>query len=472
MIEETVKSTEQPANRRAFSVSGLMSASAINGLMHGILSRSNRRMLSMLCRSNALAGLIMSILLLSVITGCGDGDSPIEPGQDFATLTLEYTEVLSSPPIYARDSQVTISPTTGEIFCCWCRDIGEGTEVVWRRGTPGSFSVEEPITEVDDVRSWNPSLLAGPDGRVHFAYMDQKIDGKQKEIYAKTWTDGVWGPEKHLSLYDGWTGWDPDVAVYPDGRPVVCWFDHRFGVQHEILLRIGDGLGFWWPDVRLTNDHHWQYFPDIEIDSRGVVHLSYVDTREIPDEWEDPDHYAEGKNLEIYYRQWNGDGPGPEVRLTNTGLRSIASQITVDRLRRAHVIWLDESSAGYYRLYYTNVDAGAGGGMHEVSDDGTRADLSSIASLGNRVFAAYSEYTDPYGSTTSECRLSVREILPDGRTGTPTVLASSGTNLHSRIAADELRDMLWVIWMEYTSGDEMLIEGESRIHLAGIRVTK
>lgn len=391
------------------------------------------------------------------------------PPLSFAALSVVTKEALSTPPGYAYDSHVAVSPATNEIFCCWCTKIGDVPEVVWRQGIPGEFSEPVAITDVDGRRSWNPSLAAGPDGRVHFAHMDQKIDGLQKEIYVKAWSDGSWGSETLLSLDDGWTGWDPDVAVYPDGRPAVCWFDHRFRVQHEILLRVGDGNGNWGPDVRMTKDDFWQYFPDIAIDSDSVVHLSYVDAREQLGD-EDVDHYGVGKNLETYYRTWNGTSLSPEVRITWTPLRSVASQIAVDNARKAHLIWLDESAKGWWRLYYTRIESGQPCDPIPVSNTNKRADLSAVACLGSRTFMAYPEYDDPHSPSTGMSRLYVREVLPDGRLGTPLVLAVSGTNVHPRMAADPSRKMLWVIWMEYLGEDETFTTGDSNIWLSGIKV--
>jgi len=407
-------------------------------------------------------------LLMLILIGCGGG--PTVPPSTFARLAVKYAETLSSPPTYAYDAQIAVSPITGEVFLCWVRRSGAAPEIFCRHGTPGKWSKEEAVSEIDGLRSWNPATVAGPDGCVHLAYMDQKLDGVGKEIYARSRCGDGWGPESLLSCTDAWTGWDPDIEVHPDGRPAVCWFDHGFGVQHEILMRSGDGAGGWLSQVRLTNDNHWQYFPDIAIDSSDSLHLVQVDTRYELDEWYDTDHYAEGRNLEIYYRRWLGDSPGPEVRLTDSPLRSIAPQIDVDRQGRAHVIWLDETESGYNRLYYTVVTENEPGKAVALSSPGRRADFSSIARLGDRIFVAGAEYVDPLGSSTAQTSLCVREILDGGRAGTSLAVATEGTNLHPRLVADERGKMLWVVWMEYVGDDETLITGQSYIRLAGVTV--
>jgi len=415
--------------------------------------------------------IVFAFLVASLVitSGCNGSGNPVYPHDDFATLTIWHSEVIADPPDYNLDADVALDPSTGHVFCCWVKKVDDTPEVFWRHGMPGWLSAEEIISPVDGYRSFRPVLTGGPDGSIHFAWMDQMIDGKQKEIYSRRYQNGVWGPTALLSLADGWTGWDPDVEVYADGRPLVAWFDHRFGVQHEIIMRIGDGEGFWWPDVRMTNDDHWQTYPDIELDIRGTVHLSYTDMRHIPDEWEDRTHYAEGKNTEIYYRTWDGN-LSAEVRVSNTPYRSLASRMAVDSAGRAHIIWMDDSETGWWVLRYVMVKDGIPGPMQTVTDSSHRADFAMIESVGNRIFIVFTEYPDPEGSPLANCRLYVREVLPGEGFGESLLIAGNGLNGWPRTAAEPGRNGLWVIWTEYLGDDEEFIEGPSRLHLAGIKI--
>ena len=117
-----------------------------------------------------------------MLPACGGGN-PVDPSDSFALLTLVSTDILSSPPIYAYDTQVTVSPKTGELFCCWARKEGATREIFWRHGSAGSFSDEEAITPLDGVRSFIPALRAGSDGKVHFAFMDERTGFR--EMFAK-----------------------------------------------------------------------------------------------------------------------------------------------------------------------------------------------------------------------------------------------------------------------------------------------
>jgi hypothetical protein len=406
---------------------------------------------------------------IQLSSGCHGSGNPIYPYNDFATRSVQLSVVVAGLPEYHYDADVAVDPLSGEIFCCWVKKINGTSEIVWRHGMPGSLGPEEIITPFDGYRSFMPSITAGPDGTIHLAWMDQMIDGKQKEIYWKAWRNGSWGPFSILSLEDGWTGWDPDVETYPDGRPLVAWFDHRFGVQHEILMRIGDGYGFWWPDVRWTNDRHWQTYPDIEVDPEGTVHLVYTDMRHIPDEWGGGPHYAPGKNTEIYYRTWDGN-LSVETRVSNTPHRSLASHMAVDSAGRAHIIWLDDSETDWWVLRYAMVEDGVVGPMQAVSDINHRADIAAIESVGDRVFIVYPEYPDTEGSSLADCMLYVREVLPGRGLGTPLLIADHGTNGYPRAAADVKRGGLWVVWTEYLGDDEEFMEGPSRLHLAGIKI--
>jgi hypothetical protein len=413
------------------------------------------------------------LLLVGLVTylGCSGGGGPVIPASEFATLTIRSTETVASPPDYSYDSKVTVSPVDGAVFCCYVRKVGEKPEVLWRHGQPGTLSVEEPITDVDDVRSFNPALMASPKGEVYFVWQNRITPGEDdKEIFARIWSNGAWSAATQLTITDIYTGWDPDIALYPDGRPVVCWFDHMFGIHHEILCSVGDGSGGWSAFNRLTNDDHWQYYPRIDIDSTGILHLVYFDTRWIPDEKYDLDHLRDGTNVEIYYRNWDGITPGPEIRITNTQFRSLTPHIAVDSVDNPHIIWVDETELGYFRLYHRSVNGGAAGPITSVSAAGRRADQSDICVLGERILIAYPEFHDPVGPAYGDSSLYVREILPDGRMGDPVAVATSGANMHPWIAADPGRNSIWVIWTEYTGDDELLITGESRIRLSRIEI--
>jgi hypothetical protein len=421
---------------------------------------------------NALLPFYIAFLLsCATVTGCSGSGDPVAPPPVFASLALANVEVVAAPPLYSYDPKVAVSPVDGEVFCCYVRKTGEAPEVYWRHGQPGSLTTEEIITPIDGVRSFNPVIRTAPDGAMHFAWQNRiPVGDFQKEIFAKSWIDGEWTGTSELSIPDNYTGWDPDMAVYPDGRPVVCWFDHMFGIQHEILVSVGDGNGSWSSYHRLTDDNHWQYYPNIDIGPDGTLHLVYVDTRELADEWFNPDHYREGTNLEIYYRTWDGVSTGPETRITNTGLRSRAPQIAVGITGVAHVIWLDETETGYYRLYHRAVDDGQAGPINAVSSYGTRSDQSDIAVLDERIYIVYPQFVDPAAPPYSDSRLLVREVKADGSMGVPLVVAGSGCNMHPRITPDQYRDCIWVIWTEYSGDDESLVTGESSVKLARITV--
>ena len=81
--------------------------------------------------------ILVSVFILPVLSLCCSGGSPLDPTQDFALTNIVGSEVLSSPPVYAYDVQVAVSPLTGEIYCCWVHKEGGVPEVFWRHGRLG-----------------------------------------------------------------------------------------------------------------------------------------------------------------------------------------------------------------------------------------------------------------------------------------------------------------------------------------------
>lgn len=404
------------------------------------------------------AGLFFSFL------GC-NGTRSINPPCHFAKLDIQYLENIFTVKDLAYDLQVAVSPLNGEIILCWTRKENGVSEIFMKKGFPGSFSGETPVSDIDGMRSFNPALASGTDGTFHLAWMDQKIDGKQKEIYAKSFINNKWTKEALLSLADGWTGWDPDIAVSRDGRPMVCWFDHRFGVQHEIMLAKQDKQGWWSEAVRITNDQYWQYSPQIAIDNENTVHLVYVDARE-QEGGIGTDHFAEGKNLEIYYRTWDGLSIGPEKRLTKTPLRSIEPRISIDDFNTLHVIWLDEGNEGYYRLYHKDTERFDQSVL--ISSANAKVGCADVTSLRYRTFCAYTEYSVSNPGINDTNRLVVSEVGINGNDIPRLVVDVKGINHEVGITDDPIRSMIWVAWVQYEPENQNV--GKSKVWLCGIKV--
>jgi hypothetical protein len=219
--------------------------------------------------------------------------------------------------------------------------------------------------------------------------------------------------------------------------------------------------------VRLTSDQFWQYSPIIAIDGENILHLTYVDARTQAG-LEDTDHFAEGRNLEIYYRTWDGKTLGPELRITNSSLRSIEPDVAVDNMGRAHLVWLDETDSGYYQAYYTTIDNGQQSQTFRISTPGRRAEFPSIACLGSRVFAVVPEYYDPGGPDWGRSDLFVREILPDGQVGPALKLTDRLANLAPKMVPDKMRGALWIAWLEY---DGLGLQVITSVHVCAVKVS-
>jgi hypothetical protein len=413
----------------------------------------------------------ITLLPILIIAVSCNGSSVIIPDSQFAKLMARANYILSEPPEFAWDPQIAVDPVSGEVFVCWNKNVGGIQEIMWRHGKDGNFSTESVISDTDGNQSYNPTLTAGADGRVHFARMDRKDDNNQKEIWIKSYKDGAWEKDRILSLYDGWTGWDPVVETFPDGRPLVSWFDHRYGIQHEIIVRYEETPGGEYePDVRMTNDTWYEFAADIDSGPGNVIHCTFEDSRE--QNWKpiDGDQRIPGKNLEVYYKSWSDGEFGPEVRITNSEFRSLAPQIAVDVNGRVHLIWADETDDGYFRLYYCWVENNIPSDTFQITPPDVQADLCAIETLGDRVFIAYDYYISTDAELTDSANIDLVEVLKNGELGQPITIARGGCNVHVRMASDPIRNDLWMIWNEFVPVGGELGENGSRIWATGVHV--
>jgi len=98
--------------------------------------------------------------------------------------------------------------------------------------------------------SYHPSVAVAPDGRPYVAWHD--YSGGDEEIYVRRWNGSSWeevgsgsASGGGISDNDGWS-YDPSVAVAPDGRPYVAWYDDSGG-DPEIYVRRWNGSS--WEEV-------------------------------------------------------------------------------------------------------------------------------------------------------------------------------------------------------------------------------
>lgn len=149
--------------------------------------------------------------------------------------------------------------------------------------------------------SEEPSLAVGPAGELYIAWHDES--NGFREVYVRRWNGSTWqevgvGSATGGGISQGYaTAGHPEIAVTPNGTPVVVWEDNRSG-DWEIYVRRWDGSN--WvemgsgsaTDGGISNNSSGSGIPALALDLDGNPIVAW--------------HDDGGGNLDIYARRWNG----------------------------------------------------------------------------------------------------------------------------------------------------------------------
>jgi hypothetical protein len=195
----------------------------------------------------------------------------------------------------------------------------------------------------NDGASYSPKIVLNSWGHLHLVWYDNTLG--HNEIYYKKSTDGgdTWTAAKRIT----WSSGDSQfaaLAVDPSDRLHVVWVEDTSGGSEIYYKRSSDGGVTWTAKQRLTWAGITSSWPDIAVDSWGVIHLVWQDS-----------------TGEIYYSK-SPDGTNwmLEKRLTWNSGTSQYPDIAIDSSNRLHVVWQDNTPGEYnYEIYYRkSTDAG------------------------------------------------------------------------------------------------------------------
>jgi hypothetical protein len=333
----------------------------------------------------------------------------------------------------------------------WCVSAsGDTVHVVWydlRHGWPDAEiyykrSTDAGITWEIDTRltsflslSEFPSIAALV-SKVHVVWMDDRAGGGNREIYYKRSTDGgvIWNPDVRLTYDSSYSYW-PSVAV--SGLDVhVVWNDYRDG-NFEVYYKRSTDEGFSWnSDVRLTHDTLASMFPCIAA-SDSVVHVVWYA------------HPEGARNFQIYYKRSTDKGTswGLDTRLTNSTQNSLYPTIAVSGTH-VNVAWSD-SRDGNYEIY-TKRSTNEGINWEadtRITYDTANSTIGSIAVSGFNVHVVWSHgitgppFTEIYYTRSRDGGLTWEPTTTLTRTSVGPSIAISGSKVH-------------VVWYDNRDGNQ------------------
>jgi len=173
--------------------------------------------------------------------------------------------------------------------------------------------------------------------------------------------------------------WRAETAVCPVTGNVYVVFDSNRNGDFDVFLRRSTDQGETFEDaVRLDTSAAAEYYPDVQIDSAGTVHVVYYSTK------------IAGNNREIYYVRSldNGVTFGAPVRLTNAVRDSRLPKLAIGPDDSLNVVWHDDRAApDDYDVYFMRSEDGGDtwGSTVQVCDTSPESEEVAIAVGGDGV---------------------------------------------------------------------------------------
>ncbi len=227
------------------------------------------------------------------------------------------------------------------------------------------------------------TVAVDPDGRVYVVWYDNRSGNYG--IYYKVLDKGVWSTDVKLTS-DSWVSSHPAIATGPDGRVHIVWQDRRHGYDAAIYYKEHTGSG-WGPDELISTPNAVATKPSIAVDETGDVHVVWC---EVHGGWQ------------VIYRKRAGGEWQEEVALTETPGSHAFPSIAVDDVDVVHIVWQGNfGTSGGSQIYYSwhddegwqaplrlsfagdeclapSVATGPGGRAHFVWHDACGEDLCEI----------------------------------------------------------------------------------------------
>jgi len=204
---------------------------------------------------------------------------------------------------------IAVDPNSGNVYCAWAMfSLLSASNIMFTRSTDegNTWSVPQPISEFynTDYSNQGTAITVDNTGKIHVIWIDfdSPISGKNELVYVhsddqgRTFTDPVPIAEVEPIPYSHPNGTYrtptlPALAVDisgggSDGYLYAVWNDQSLGDPDAMLIYSHDGGRSWSEPVRVNDDEKgngaWQFFPTVQADDRGLVHMIFYDTRDDP----------------------------------------------------------------------------------------------------------------------------------------------------------------------------------------------
>lgn len=273
-----------------------------------------------------------------------------------------------------------VAVSSNFVHLVWFDDRHGATnrEIYYRRSTNSGTSFETEIRITNSaLHSFHPCIAASG-SVVHIIWQDSR-DGNDEIYYKRSSDNGAtWGTDTRLTNAANWSQY-PSLSVNLSNVHVV-WDDAREGNDGIYYKRSTDGGLTWSPDVRLTNNTSYSWYPSVW-STATRIHVVWVDDRDM--------------NWEIYYKQSTDGGTtwGADTRLTNNSSSQTEPCVTASG-NLTHVVWKDSRDGNLEVYYKRSTDDGATWETDtRLSTTAGQTWYPSIQAAGQNIHLVFNDYT-------------------------------------------------------------------------------
>ncbi len=255
-------------------------------------------------------------------------------------------------------TRTRVSTTTGDSYASCLAAEGLGLHLVYQEEVNGflqiiyrsrdvfAWSPPEQISFVESGMSMVPTVAAGPDGTVHVAWWDTRVDPDEtaygKIVYrSKT---SSWS-EEEIASGSAADAMRPNIIVDDSSKVHVAWIDKR-EIYEQIYYNVRSTEG-WASENQLTSGSYTHYHPSLAA-SEGKLHIIY---------WGNSPSAA---NAGVFHSSWDYQSWSPPVRLSDTGSEASLCALAAEPDGTLHATWKDTRDKNEEIYYNTSIPNGTG----------------------------------------------------------------------------------------------------------------
>ena len=222
------------------------------------------------------------------------------PSRDIRIISY-YGDGVSS---FHDKEWITVDPNNGNIYCVWAMfSLYSASNIMFSRSTDGgnTWSPETIISEYTQGSFGNQGTGISVDnsGKIHIIWIDFD-DNEMLYVTSDDYGSSFTNPSPIANVSP--VPYPPEGGSYrtptlpalgvdisgtkSDGNLYACWNDNANGDADAVMIYSHDN-GESWSELLVVNDDKpgeggRQFFPTLQVDEHGLVHMIFYDTRDDP----------------------------------------------------------------------------------------------------------------------------------------------------------------------------------------------